>query len=36
MKKFVTDYKKSDVKCPSCGFLNTVDFPKNIKRPVQF
>ncbi len=36
LKKFVTDYQKSEIKCPSCGFLNTVDFPKNIKRPVQF
>ena len=36
LKKFVTDYKKSDVKCPNCGYLNITSFPKNVKRPVQF
>ena len=35
-KKFVTDYKKGDVKCPKCGFLNVANFPENVKRPVQF
>lgn len=36
LKQFVTDYKKADVKCPKCWFLNVVKFPENIKRPVQF
>ena len=36
LKKFVTDFKKSDVKCPKCGFLNVVDFPENVTRPVQY
>jgi DNA-directed RNA polymerase subunit RPC12/RpoP len=36
LKKFVTDYEKSDVKCPNCGYLNITDFPENVKRPVQF
>jgi hypothetical protein len=35
LKKFVTDYEKSDVECPSCGFLNVAIFPENVKRPVQ-
>ena len=36
LKRFVTDYQKSDVKCPRCGFLNIVEFPKNVTRPVQY
>lgn len=34
-KKIIIDYKKSDVKCPKCGFLNVADFPENVKRPIQ-
>ena len=36
LKKFVTDFQKSDVKCPKCGFLNVVNFPENVTRPVQY
>jgi len=36
LKKFVTDYQKSDVKCPKCGFLNVAKFPEEVTRPVQF
>ncbi|MDQ7023600.1 MAG: transposase [Candidatus Gracilibacteria bacterium] len=35
-KKFVTNYEKSDIKCPNCGYLNITSFPENVKRPVQF
>jgi len=36
LRKFVTDFQKSDVECPKCGFLNVVNFPENITRPVQY
>lgn len=36
LKKFVTDFQKSNVECPKCGFLNVVDFPKSVTRPVQY
>jgi len=36
LKKFIIDYKKADVKCPRCGFLNVSDFPENVTRPVQY
>ncbi|MDQ7023870.1 MAG: hypothetical protein Q9M97_10405 [Candidatus Gracilibacteria bacterium] len=36
LKKFVTNYEKSDIKCPNCGYLNITSFPENVKRPVQF
>ena len=35
-KKIVIDYKKSDVKCPKCWYLNIVKFPEEVTRQVQF
>jgi len=36
LKKIVTDYKKSDVKCPRCWFLSIAKFPGHATRPVQY
>jgi len=36
MKAFITEYQKIDCQCPHCEKLSSVDFPENIKAPLQY